>query len=153
MSELFEFDPLNESTEIPIKNNPTGSPVRLELAESVTRNQLPFLRIIARMHDLYWDLPNLTTREVDVRLQELFNLTMDAAATAGISRMSVPRMQECCGKKRIWPGEADEKKEQPLGWGVGDIVRRITRFFGFGHCEACERRRILLNKIFRFTRK
>jgi hypothetical protein len=149
MSETFDFDPLNQSMETSINQKTTGAPVRLELSETITRNQLPFMRTIARMHDLYWDLPNLTTKEVDVRLQELFDLTMEAAATAGISRMSVPRLQECCGKKRAWPGEAPAV-EQQLGWGAGDIVRRITRFFGFGHCEACERRRKLLNKIFRF---
>ena len=111
------------------------------------------MRIIARMHDLYWDLPQLTTREVDTRLQELFDLTMDAAATAGISRMSVPRLMECCGKKRAWPEDQKKAQDEKLGWGAGDIVRRITRFFGFGHCEACERRRLLLNRIFRFGKK
>lgn len=147
----LDFDPMNEPSEIPIKP-PSGSPVRLELARSIERNQLPFMRIIAKMHDLFWDLPNITTRDVDVRLQELFDLTMDAAAQQGISRMSVPKLQECCGKKRVWPGEAAAPPEGKLGWGLGDIVRRITRFFGFGHCEACERRRKALNRIFRFRR-
>lgn len=150
MSDL-DFDPLNEPAEIPIKP-PSGAPVRLELSQSIERNQLPFMRIIARMHDLFWDLPNITTRDVDVRLQELFELTMDAASQVGISRMSVPKLKECCGKKRVWPGEVAVLADEKLGWGVGDIVRRITRFFGFGHCEACERRRKLLNRIFRFRR-
>jgi len=149
MNEDFEFDPLDHPTEIPVKP-PTGAPVRLELAETITRTQLPFMRMIARMHDLFWDLPSMTTRDVDARLQELFELLMDAAATAGISRMSVPQLKECCGKVRVWPREAPA--EEPLGWGLGDIVRRITRFFGFGHCEACERRRKALNRIFSFGR-
>jgi hypothetical protein len=144
----LDYDPLDQESEI--KVTPTsGSPVRIELAESITRAQLPFMRMIARMHDLFWDLPNVTTRDVDVRLQELYELLMDAAATAGISRMSVPQLRECCGKKRVWPGDPVEK----LGWGLGDIVRRITRLFGIGHCEKCEERRKAWNKIFRFTRK
>lgn len=157
MSDLFDFDPLEQVSQTPIKPA-SGSPVRLELAQSITRNQLPFMRMIARMHDLFWDLPKITTRDVDVRLQELFELLMDAAAMAGISRMSVPRLAECCGKKRIWPDEVaqavlEHLEDPPLGWGVGDIVRRVTRFFGIGHCKKCEERRQALNRIFRFTRK
>lgn len=149
----FDFDPLNEPAQIPIRP-PSGSPVRLELAQAIERNQLPFMRIIARMHDLFWDLPNITTRDVDQRLQELFDLTMDAASQVGISRISVPRLSECCGKRRVWPGEKPEAAADPvLGWGLGDIVRRITRFFGFGHCQKCEERRKALNRIFRFGKK
>ena len=153
MDEIFDFDPLDRPAEIPVKP-PSGAPVRLILSETITRNQLPFMRMIARMHDLFWDLPSMTTRDVDARLQELFELLMDAAGTAGISRMSVPRLAECCGKTRIWPdGVKTEIEEPPLGWGLGDIVRRITRLFGFGHCKKCEERRHALNRIFRFGRK
>ncbi len=153
MDELFYFDPLDRPMELPVKP-PSGAPVRLILSETVTRNQLPFMRMIARMHDLFWDLPNMTTRDVDARLEELYELLMDAAGTAGISRMSVPRLKECCGKARVWPGEPlPAPTEEPLGWGVGDIIRRITRFFGFGHCKKCEERRKALNRIFRFGQK
>ena len=156
MDELFDFDPLDRPAEIPIKPA-TGAPVRLILSETITRNQLPFMRMIARMHDLFWDLPKITTRDVDDRLQELFELLMDAAATTGISRMSVPRLAECCGKKRIWPDDVqaalEAHLEPELGWGLGDMVRRVTRFFGFGHCKKCEERRQALNRIFRFGQK
>jgi hypothetical protein len=151
MSDL-DYDPLEQIFETEIKLPSTGAPVRLMLSETITRNQLPFMRMIARMHDLFWDLPNVTTRDVDGRLQELYELLMDAAATAGISRMSVPQLRECCGKKRVWPGEPP-KVDGALGWGLGDIVRRITRFFGFGHCAKCEERRKALNRIFRFGQK
>lgn len=151
MSDL-DYDPLENVFETEIKLPSAGAPVRLMLSETITRNQLPFMRMIARMHDLFWDLPNVTTRDVDGRLQELYELLMDAAATAGISRMSVPQLRECCGKKRVWPGEAPEAEEK-LGWGLGDIIRRITRLFGIGHCEKCEERRKALNRIFRFGKK
>ena len=155
MSDL-DYDPMEDVTQTPIRP-PSGAPVRLELSESITKNQLPFMRMIARMYDLFWDLPKITTRDVDERLKELFELLMDAAGTAGISRMSVPRLAECCGKRRVWPDEVHAALEahldSDLGWGVGDIVRRVTRFFGIGHCKKCEERRQALNRIFRFGRK
>lgn len=110
--------------------------------------------LIGKFHDLFWDLPKITTRDVDARLQEMFELLMDAAGHVGISRLSVPRLKECCGKARTWPGEPPPAPtEEPLGWGVGDIIRRITRLFGIGHCKKCEERRQALNRIFRFGRK
>ena len=156
MSDLY-FDPLEDVSETPIKPA-QGAPVKLILSETITRNQLPFMQMVARMHDLFWDLPKMTTREVDDRLKELFELLLDAAGTAGISRMSVPRLAEFCGKSRIWPDEVAKAIDEHLDpehlvWGLGDMIRRVTRFFGIGHCKKCEERRQALNRIFRFGRQ
>ena len=142
--EGFEWDGTEEMEAEDLK---PARPERNSIADEIEARQKPFMALIAKFHDLFWDLPKVTTRDVDARLAAMFEDLMDAAGAVGISRMSVPRLKECCGKKREWPGEAPPHEEK-LGWGVGDIFRRITRFFGFGHCEACERRRKLLNRIF-----
>jgi len=145
----FETPDLNRSMEIPV-GKPTGSPRAVLSAESITARQVPFMLLIGKFHDLFWDLPKITTRNVDARLQEMYELLMQASASAGISRVSVPRLRECCGKKREWPdGTVTGEQEKKIWWGLGDIVFRITRFFGFKHCPACERRRKFLNEILR----
>jgi hypothetical protein len=36
--------------------------------------------------------------------------------------------------------------------GLGDVVKSVTNFFGIIPCDACEERRVLLNKLFPFIK-
>ena len=36
---------------------------------------------------------------------------------------------------------------------LGDFIKKITNFFGFKTCEACERRRVYLNNLFTYKNK
>ena len=73
-----------------------------KLIEELELKQKPFWPMIKKMEDLFWALPNLSLRQVDERLEKIYEDILDAAGAAGISRMSVPRWRECCGKKRVW---------------------------------------------------
>lgn len=129
-------------------------------AKEIIARQAPFLELIEQFHKLFWELPNLTTRDVDQRLQPMFDNLMNAAATVGISRNSVPSLKECCGKKRVWPDELNKSSiftpvqesvvqldpKAPAG-GLGDFFKKVFSFFGFKPCEGCERRRRWLNSI------
>jgi hypothetical protein len=129
------------------RNEATSSSIIKEMA---TR-QAPFLDLVEQFHKLFWELPNLTTRDVDQRLQPMFDKLMDAAATVGISRMSVPSLKECCGKKRVWPDDLNKSQVVPAvprdAGGLGDILKKTFSWFGATPCEGCERRRKWLNSI------
>lgn len=121
------------------------------LVDDLLARQAPFLSLIELYHKLFWELPNLSTRDVDERLQVMFEKLMEASAVVGISRNSVPSLKECCGKKRVWPdplnrGQVMDPVVDASG-GLGDFFKKIFSFFGFKPCPGCERRRRWLNGI------
>lgn len=119
------------------------------LIADMSARQAPFLDLIGQFHKLFWELPNLTTRDVDARLQAMFEKLMEASATVGISRNSVPSLKECCGKKRVWPDEIGQSGILPTVQksGLGDLIKKLTELCGIKPCEGCERRRRWLNGI------
>ena len=86
----------------------------------------------------------MTTREVDVRLQEMFGTLLEACERVGISKMSVPQLKECCGKRRSWKDDI----QKPAGLRLGDKLAWILSKLGFKQCEACKRRQEALNRLF-----
>ena len=121
------------------------------LLNEIRRRQAPFIVLINDFERLYWDLPNLTTKQVDDRIGPMYERVLEAAAYHGISAITAPKLRECCGKVRTWPGGV--VTGEALGWGLGDIVRRFTRALGFRSCEGCERRRLWLNSISWWSKK
>ena len=89
----------------------------------------------------------MSLRQVDARVVAVHARLMELAADLGVSRNGLPELRECCGKKRTWP-DTPAPAQEPLGWGLGDIVRRVTRALGFKHCASCEKRRTWLNRLF-----
>lgn len=133
-----ELDPLDSAETTPIVPS-----VSLTKPYEVP-GQGEYLKLIDQCQVLFRELPRVTTRDVDKRLEKIFETVMNLAPYVGVSRMSIPLLRDCCGGKRVWT--------EDLGWGLGDIIRRITRLFGFGHCDGCERRRTWLNSLFRRKR-
>ena len=128
-----------------------GKPVAPGLVDEIRLRQKPLISLINAFESLYWDLPNLTTRQVDERLQPMYADLLEAASHHGISAITAPKLRECCGKVRTWPDGSTTG--EALGWGLGDIVRRLTRALGFRSCEGCERRRLWLNSISWWSKK
>lgn len=154
-----DYDPLQEGeTQI----------ARLEQNEKLTETvrqlqarQEAFRDIADRFYLLWWNLPQMTTRQADQDIQDMFRMYMDLAPILGVSRNGIPELRECCGRKRVWKDDplSDNNRKvlvmapavdpvENLGWCPGDIVRRITRFFGAKYCEKCDRRRRAINRFF-----
>lgn len=134
----MDYDPLEDAQVMPAIPHPP-KPV-LPLTE--VPGQKEYLRLIDQCQALFKRVPTLTSREVDVELEKIFETVLDLGAYVGVSRISIPLLRDCCGGKRSWP-------EEPLGWGLGDIIRRVTRILGFKNCGGCERRRLWLNNLFK----
>ena len=130
-------------------NRNVKPPEKPEYVPDLVSRQAPYLDLIQMFHKLNDELPTLTTREVDDRLGPMFDKLMDAAAFMGISRISVPQLKECCGKRRVWPDELDHTQVVPLPpkKGLGDVLKWIFSWFWLKPCDGCERRRIWLNAI------
>lgn len=136
----FGQDPLGEALEAgrpEFSKHPLLAGALIKTAE----RQRPFFKLIAQFHQLFEDIPGMTTREVDERHREMFETLMEACETVGISRMSVPPLKECCGKKRIW------KDERPGGLLLGDKLAWLLSKLGFKKCKGCEKRQEALNRI------
>jgi hypothetical protein len=145
MSDDFMEESDGDRAAIEAKNM-KASEIRVDMAA----RQAPFLALIDLYHKLFWELPNLTTRDVDARLQVMFDKLMEASATVGISRLSVPALKACCGYKRVWPDELEKAQAMEVvkdAGGLGDLLKKIFGLFGAKPCEGCERRRRWLNGI------
>lgn len=121
------------------------------LIADMAARQAPFMELIELYHKLFWELPNLNTRDVDTRIQVMFEKLMEASSVVGISRNSVPSLKECCGKKRVWP---DDLGKSQFGipsvqdrQGLGDLLKKFFGLFGAKPCDGCERRRRWLNGV------
>lgn len=154
-----DFDPLEQTVQPSAPSANSG-----ELSEEIRRVQAradAFRDLADRFYMLWWNMPGMTLRQVDQDVRDMFRMYMDLAPSLGVSRNGIPELRECCGRKRAWKDDAlgsgsetlimapvsDPVEE--LGWCPGDIIRRITRFFGVKHCEACDRRRRRINAFFR----
>ena len=145
MSEEFleESDGDRKAIELQKAKRPT-------LIADMAARQAPYLDLIGLFHKLFWELPGLTQKEVDDRLQPMYEKLMEASATVGISRLSVPSLKECCGKKRVWPDALGKSQAMEIvqdTGGLGDVLKKIFSLFGAKPCEGCERRRRWLNGI------
>lgn len=159
-----DYDPLEQA------HKPTTPPPSSnELSDEIRKLRVradAFRDLADRFYMLWWNLPGMTTRAVDRDVQDMFRMYMDLAPSLGVSRNGIPELRECCGRKRVWKDDpivehdskvlvmpAVEDPKEDLGWCPGDIIRRITRFFGAPYCEKCDRRRRSINSFFHCGRK
>lgn len=165
-----DFDPLEEG-ERQIEKLEANEKLT-ETVRQLQARQEAFRDIADRFYMLWWNLPGMTLRQVDQDVQDMFRMYMDLAPSLGVSRNGIPELRECCGRTRtpfrsdglaIQGGALlDPQKtisgaqgvvspfyEPKLGWCPGDIIRRVTRFFGAKPCERCDRRRRAINAFFR----
>lgn len=156
-----DYDPL-QSTSAQESASANTSPALSEEARRIQAKTAAFRDLADRFYMLWWNLPSSDLRAVDRELQDLFRMFMDLAPSFGVSRNGIPELRECCGRKRTWKDDAIpvgsdqilvmspvKEKEEDLGWCPGDIIRRITRFFGAQYCEKCDGRRRAINAFFR----
>jgi len=163
MSTNSDFDPLEErSSNDTTRRLDTRADVVMEQeARRIQARADAFRDLADRFYMLWWNLPGMTTKDVDRDVQDMFRMYMDLAPSLGVSRTGIPELRECCGRKRVWKNDpiSDDSEvlvmppvkdqEPPLGWCPGDLIRRITRFFGVRYCEKCDRRRRAINAFFR----
>jgi hypothetical protein len=161
-----DFDPLDlgQDSALPQAGNVASPAYLSSQANAIQAKAGAFRDLADRFYILWWNLPGMSTRDVDRELQDLFRMYMDLAPSLGVSRNTIPALKECCGRKRDWkdgqllgdPSDAVigvmpplEKPSQraKLGWGLGDVIARVTRLWKAEHCDACEARRLWLNSI------
>lgn len=158
-----DFDPLEEGERQIAKleaNEKLTEEVRLLQARGEA-----FRDLADRFYMLWWNLPQMTTRQADQDIRDMFRMYMDLAPSLGVSRNGIPELRECCGRKRVWRDDplSDNNGKvlvmppvvdpvENLGWCPGDIIRRITRLFRAKYCEKCDRRRRAINAFFRCGR-
>ncbi len=153
-----DFDPLHEG-EVQIAKLEANEKL-IETVRQLQARQEAFRDLADRFYVLWWNLPGTTLRQADQDIQEMFQMYMNLAQHMGVSRNGIPELRECCGRKRVWKNDpissgsgvlvmpAVVDPVENLGWCPGDILRRITRFFGRKYCEACDRRRRKINGFF-----
>jgi hypothetical protein len=157
----MDFDPLEEPSTTPTISTPTNTRLTNEALLLQARSEA-FRDLADRFYMLWWNMPGMTLRQADREIQDMFRMYMDLAPSLGVSRNGIPELRECCGRKRTWgddplTGDPSQTLIMPpatdpietLGWCPGDIIRRITRFFGAKYCEKCDRRRRAINAFFR----
>jgi len=154
-----DFDPL-EAGERQVAKLENDEKLR-DTVRTLQARQDAFRDLADRFYMLWWNLPGSTLRNVDNDLRDMFRMYMDLAASLGVSRNGIPELRECCGRKRVWKDDPisegghrvlimpPAEPKETLGWCPGDIIRRITRFFGASYCEKCDRRRRAINTFFR----
>ena len=136
-------------------------PFSQDLLKEFRARQDNFIALAEDFYQLWRALPDLNVRQVDARLVPMYERLLALAPSIGVSRNGLQQLRECCGKKRAWPiGLLQDPSEtldhvvvplgtfEELGWWPGDIIRRITRFFGAAYCEKCDRRRRAINRFF-----
>lgn len=154
-----EYDPLEDG-----EDRISKLEANADLSDQVRQIQArqdAFRDLADRFYLLWWNLPGMTTRQVDQDVRDMFRMYMDLAPSLGVSRNGIPELRECCGRKRIWKDDPisgthpeqllvmPKVKDEELSWCPGDIIRRVTRFFGVRYCEKCDKRRRAINAFFR----
>ena len=146
--EKFGDDPISDMEEIRRPAQPRASidppALKTTVMKTVDR-QLPFYELTAQFHKLFEEIPQLTTRQADERVQGMFQTFLECCEKVGISKMSVPQLKECCGKRGAWKDEVPEPKP---GWRIGDWLASFFKKFGVKPCAGCEKRRAWLNSFF-----
>jgi hypothetical protein len=143
--ELMDFDtnpldedlPLRGVNRIPGNDTTNSAPARIAMR---ALRQKPYFILIDRFQKLFYDLPDISVKEVDAQVREMYDVLMEACEGVGISRISIPQLKECCGKKRVW-------KDEPKGLRIGDKIAWLFDKLGIKKCEGCKKRQEALNKI------
>lgn len=144
----LEYDPLEDTATAPLKPAVASKKIS-DAFLAVAERQRPFFALANQFQALFYELPDLTTRDVDVRIKAMYETCMEVCEKVGIARMSIPQLKECCGRDRVW---LDEHTSYPpvqvaRKGGVGDLIAKITGFLGVKPCDGCKRRQAFLNKF------
>ena len=138
---------------------PKGTSNTAELnakAELLLARQAAYVDLAEAFRNFWVRVDVMEKGERDQWIQWLYEQYLVLAPHLGVSLTGLPQLRECCGQKRetsttlparvALPPVPPEREE--LAWWPGDIIRRITRFFGAAYCEKCDRRRRWINSLF-----
>jgi hypothetical protein len=138
----FDTNPLDE--ERPMTNSMGGvrkvSIPSVSSLEARALRQRPYFTLVSQFQQLFYDIPDLTAKQADERVQAMYLTLMEVCESAGISRISIPQLKECCGKKREW-------KEEKKGLRLGDKLAWLFDKLGIKKCAGCRKRQEALNKL------
>lgn len=148
----LEYDPLEEVRSTPATLRPKKIMLPREILDLSAR-QKPYFDLIAQFQALFYELPEIGAKDVDARIQAMYQTLMELCEKAGISRISIPQLKECCGRKRTWQ---EERAPYPMPApildsveksGLGDLIAKLTAFCRIKPCDGCKRRQAFLNKF------
>lgn len=132
----FEENPLDEERPFAGGIRKISKSQIIDLAEKLK----PHFLLLEQFQALFYEIPDLTARQVDDRVKVMYETLMEVCSRVGIHRISIPQLKECCGKKRVW------KDERPW-FRLGDTIAWITTKLGFRPCEECKQRQETLNRV------
>ncbi len=145
-------------------NNNTSLSIK---ADMLLARRQDYVNLAESFRYFWMQMEAMSPMERERRLQDMYAQYLLLAPHLGVSQMGLPQLRECCGQKRegllgdpsetlygaampttgTWVHLIGQPTEE-LAWWPGDIIRRITRFFGAPYCEACDRRRRRINSWF-----
>jgi hypothetical protein len=165
------FDELKQSVqEIEFLADPSAGELRIGTSGAMVAGILPVIlnRLRRRNPRLTFNVTQATSesalfrglrgREIDLILARMTtpvdedDLSADVLfgetllVVAGIKNRWVRRRCIELLVKEVMPAVKDPVEK--LGWYPGDIIRRVTRFFGAKYCQACDQRRRRINAWF-----
>jgi hypothetical protein len=144
----LDYDPLEDAA---TTSRAPGQAIHQRRVLAVAERQEPFFTLSSQFQALFYELPKITTREVEVRIRAMHETYLETCERVGISKMSIPQLKDCCGRERVWLDERLPAPSQapatPKKSGLGDLIAKITGFFGIKPCEECKRRQAMLNKF------
>ena len=132
-------------------------------ASMLLAKRADYVILASSFRDFWMRVDVMGPVERDQWIQHLYAQYLLLAPHLGVSLMGLPQLRECCGQRRETVNAllADPSKTlfgtpailqappvEELAWWPGDIIRRITRFFGVEYCEACDQRRRWINSWF-----
>jgi hypothetical protein len=101
-----------------------------------------YWKVITGFNDLYFDFDKRTPAELRKTMEETYEQLKIVGGAMNISSLSVPQLKLCCGR-----GKKDAPPEpKQLGYGAGDLMKRLFSFLGFKQCPECKRRQGLFNR-------
>jgi hypothetical protein len=143
--DYFDSNPLDEVlADADLKGfasaKPPGQKISVNSIEARALRQKPYFTLLTQFQTLFYDIPDLTAKDVDDRVKVMYDTLMEVCESVGISRISIPQLKECCGKRRVW-------KEELKGLRIGDKLAWLFDKMGIRKCAGCKKRQEALNKI------
>lgn len=143
-----------------VKRGP--SPELNAKADALLTRRADYVNLAEAFRDFWMRVDVMGPAERDRWVEVLYAQYLMLAPHLGVSLTGLPQLRECCGQERKRAGLLGDPAKtlygtaptyaaspvEELAWWPGDIIRRITRFFGRAYCEKCDQRRRWINEMF-----
>ncbi len=159
--DTFGEDPFAATSNTPFHGKPLD-PGLAAKADMLLARRADYVNLAEAFRGFWLRADVMGPVEREQWIQHLYAQYLLLAPHLGVSLTGLPQLRECCGQKRETlegllgdpsktlfgtPAIPPDPLEE-LAWWPGDIIRRITRFFGARYCEACDQRRRWINSWF-----